>query len=218
MMKHIGTHNGKKVVVVFRKIPGDEHLALVVYGENIPSQIHDDIMKVVEGKVGQQEHEFANALHRSVLTDGRNALAGLHSEGYLKKVPTNQVIMTPTSTATVRLDELNKIVDEINTGDEAKAKLADNDAARGIVDPTASQKARAQAPADGALQDNDIANNMLTQAKQMESEAKSLMAEAKRMIKEAKDMLPKPKKSDSSKKAIQAKVSTAKKRATKATA
>ena len=220
MMKHIGKHNNKKVVVVFRKIPGDDHLALVVYGDNIPSQIHDDIMKVVEGPVGQQEHEFASALHRSVLTDGRNALSALHSEGYLKKVPTNQVIMTPTSTATVRLDELNKIVDEINTGDAAKAKLAENDAARGIVDPTAGQKARAnaQAPVDGALQDNDIANNMLTQAKQMENEAKSLMAEAKRMIKEAKDMLPKPKKSDSSKKAVQAKVSTAKKRATKATA
>ena len=220
MMKHIGKHNNKKVVVVFRKIPGDDHLALVVYGDNIPSQIHDDIMKVVEGPVGQQEHEFASALHRSVLTDGRNALSALHSEGYLKKVPTNQVIMTPNSTSSVRLDELNNIVDKLNTGEEAKAELAANDAARGIVDPTASQKARAkaQAPADGELQDDDIANNMLAQAEQMETEAKSLMAEAKRMVKEAKDMLPKPKKSNSSKKAVQAKVSTAKKRATKATA
>lgn len=218
MMKHIGKHNNKKVVVVFRKIPGDDHLALVVYGENIPSQIHDDVMRVVEGLVGQQEHEFATALHRSVLTDGRNALSALHSEGYLKKVPTNQIIMTPTSTSTVRLDELNSIVDKINTGEEAKAELAANDAARGMVDPTARQKAQAVAGSDGALQDDDIANNMLAQAEKMEVEAKSLLAEAKRMIKEAKDMLPKPKKSDSSKKAVAAKVSTAKKRATKATA
>jgi len=211
MMKHIAKHNGKKCIVVFRKIPGDEHLALVVYGDNIPSQIHDDIMRVVEGPVGQQEHEFASALHRSVLTDGRNALSALHSEGYLKKVPTNQVIMTPTSTSTVRLDELNKIVDEINTGESAKAELAKNDAARGIVDP-ATKRAPVQAPVDGALSDIDIANNMIQQAEQMEAEANSLLAEAKRMIAEAKSMLPKTKKAPS--KAAKARATTAKKKAT----
>lgn len=213
MMKHIAKHNGKKCIVVFRKIPGDDHLALVVYGDNIPSQIHDDIMRVVEGPVGQQEHEFASALHRSVLTDGRNALSALHSEGYLKKVPTNQVIMTPTSTSTVRLDELNKLVDQINTGDDARAELAKNDAARGIVDP-ATKRAPVQAPVDGALQDDDIANNMLEQAKQMEVEAKSLLAEAKRMMAEAKEMLPKKTTKKAPSKAATARATTAKKKAT----
>ena len=206
-MKHVATHNNKKVVVVFRKIPGDEHLCLCVYADNIPSLMHDDIMKVLEGKVGQQEHEFANALHRSVLTDGRNALAALHSEGYLKKVPTNQVIMTPTSRSTVRLDELNKIVDELQTGDEARQRLAENDAAAGLVDPTAS---RAQASTTTALSDEDIANNMLAQAEQMEANAKSMLAEAERLISEAKDLLPKK-----ATKATTAKATTAKKAATK---
>ena len=208
MMKHIAKHNGKKCVVVFRKIPGDDHLALVVYGDNIPSQIHDDIMRVVEGPVGQQEHEFANALHRSVLTDGRNALAALHSEGYLKKVPTNQVIMTPTSTSTVRLDELNKIVDEINTGEDAKSRLAENDAAQGLVDPTAR---RAQASTTEALSDEDIAADMLRQAEQMEANAKSMIAEAERLVKEANDLLPKA----TTKKAPTARASSAKKAAAK---
>jgi len=208
MMKHIARHNDKKVVVVFRKIPGDDHLALCVYADNIPSQMHDDIMKVLEGPVGQQEHEFANALHRSVLTDGRNALAALHSEGYLKKVPTNQVIMTPTSTSTVRLDELNKIVDEISIGDEARSKLAENDAARGIVDPTAT---RAQASTTEALSDEDIAADMLRQAEQMEANAKSMIAEAERLVKEANNLLPKAK----TKKASTSRASTAKKAAAK---
>ena len=208
MMKHIAKHNNKKVVVVFRKIPGDDHLALCVYADNIPSQMHDDIMKVLEGPVGQQENEFANALHRSVLTDGRNALAALHSEGYLKKVPTNQVIMTPTSTSTVRLDELNKIVDEINTGEDAKSRLAENDAAQGLVDPTAR---RAQASTTEALSDEDIANDMLRQAEQMEANAKSMIAEAERLVKEANDLLPKAK----TKKASTARASTAKKAAAK---
>lgn len=208
MMKHIGRHNNKKVVVVFRKIPGDEHLALVVYADNIPSQVHDDIMAVLEGPVGQQEHEFANALHRSMLKDGRNALAALHSEGWLKKVQTNQVIMTPNAKSQVRLDELNKIIDEINIGDEARDRLAKNDAARGLVDPTAT---RAQASTTEALSDADIANNMLEQAKQMEANAKSMLAEAERLIAEANDLLPKKEPS----KAVKARATTAKKTAAK---
>ena len=207
-MKHVARHNNKKVVVVFRKIPGDEHLCLCVYADNIQSQMHDDIIKVLEGPVGQQEHEFANALHRSVLTDGRNALAALHSEGYLKKVPTNQVIMTPTSTSTVRLDELNKIVDEINTGEDAKSRLAENDAAQGLVDPTAR---RAQASTTEALSDEDIAADMLRQAEQMEANAKSMIAEAERLVKEANDLLPKA----TTKKAPTARASSAKKAAAK---
>ena len=70
MMKHIGKHNNRKIVVIFRKVPGEDHLALVVYADLIPTQIHDDIMKVLESDVGQQENELANALHSSVMTDG----------------------------------------------------------------------------------------------------------------------------------------------------
>jgi len=189
MLKHIGTHNGKKVVVVFRQIPGDEHLALVVYTDNIPSPVHDDLMKCVEGLVGQQVHELSEALHRTILTDGRNALAALHSQGYLKKAQTSQVIMRPRAGSNVRLDELNRIINELATGEEAKNRLATNDAAAGIVDPNIV-RAGANASANTALSDVDIANNMLTQAKQMEVEAKALLAESKRVIAEAKAMMP----------------------------
>ena len=194
MMKHIGKHNNRKIVVVFRKVPGEDHLALVVYADLIPTQIHDDIMKVLESDVGQQENEFANALHRSVMTDGRNALGAIHSEGYMKKVQTNQIIMTPNASSTVRLDELNKIVDEINTGDEAKKRLAENDAARGMVDPTAKDRAATAVQQSGAMSDDDVAMNLMAQAEKMEAEANGLLAEAKRMMTEAKGMMPKPKK------------------------
>lgn len=194
MMKHIGKHNNRKIVVVFRKVPGEDHLALVIYADLIPTQIHDDVMKVLESDVGQQENEFANALHRSVLTDGRNALGAVHAEGYMKKVQTNQIIMTPNAQSTVRLDELNTIVDEINVGEEARKKLADNDAARGMVDPTARHRAETAVQQSGAMSDNDVAMNLMAQAEKMEQEAQSMLNEAKRMIAEAKDMMPKPKK------------------------
>ena len=200
MMKHIGKHNNRKIVVVFRKVPGEDHLALVVYADLIPSQIHDDIMKVLESDVGQQENEFANALHRSVLSDGRNALGAIHAEGYMKKVQTSQIIMTPNAQSTVRLDELNSIVDEINVGEEAKKRLQENDAARGMVDPTAKDKAATAVAQSGAMSDGDIAGNLIAQAEKMEAEAKGLLAEAKRMMDEAKGMMPKPKKVAATKK------------------
>ena len=200
MMKHIGKHNNRKIVVVFRKVPGEDHLALVVYADLIPSQIHDDIMKVLESDVGQQENEFANALHRSVLSDGRNALGAIHAEGYMKKVQTSQIIMTPNAQSTVRLDELNSIVDEINVGEEAKKRLQENDAARGMVDPTAKDKAATAVAQSGAMSDGDIAGNLIAQAEKMEAEANGLLAEAKRMMDEAKGMMPKSKKVAATKK------------------
>ena len=203
-LKHIGKHNDRKVAVVFRTIPGMDHMCLVIYPEILPAHWHDSIMKVLESDIGQQAEEFADALHRNLLPDGRNILETLHREGMLKKVNTEQVIMTPITSSTVRLDELNKMLAEMKTGEEARKKLAATDANRGLVDaPTkraaeadykasraAQQTPTAQAGANSALSDQDIANNMLAQAKRMELEAHSMAQEAKRMKKEAEQLYP----------------------------
>ena len=202
-VKHIGKHNDRKVAVVFRTIPGMDHMCLVIYPETIPAHWHDAIMKVLESDVGQQAEELADALHRNLLPDGRNILETLHREGMLKKVNTEQIIMTPTTTSTVRLDELNKILTEMKTGEEARKKLAATDANRGLVDAPTKRAAEAdykasraasqppmQATASSALSDQDLANNMLAQAKRMEVEAQSMIQEAKRMKKEAENLYP----------------------------
>jgi len=203
-LKHIGKNNDRKVAVVFRTIPGMDHMCLVIYPEILPAHWHDSIMKVLESDIGQQAEEFADALHRNLLPDGRNILETLHREGMLKKVNTEQVIMTPTTSSTVRLDELNKMLAEMKTGEEARKKLAATDANRGLVDaPTkraaeadykasraAQQMPPAQAGTNSALSDQDIANNMLAQAKRMELEAHSMAQEAKRMKKEAEQLYP----------------------------
>lgn len=203
-IKHIGRHNDRKVAVVFRTIPGMDHMCLVIYPETLPAHWHDSIMKVLESDIGQQAEEFADALHRNLLPDGRNILETLHREGMLKKVNTEQVIMTPTTSSNVRLDELNKILTEMKTGEEARKKLAATDANRGLVDAPTKRAAEAdykasrstaqqpaiQATANSALSDQDIANNMLAQAKRMELEAQAMVAEAKRMKKEAENLYP----------------------------
>jgi hypothetical protein len=206
MLKHIGRHGDRKVAILFREVPGEDHMCLVIYPEVLPSHIHDSIMKTLESPVGQQATNLADALHRNMLPDGRVQLEALHREGMIKKIPTNQVIVTPNATSSVKLDELNKIVREMETGENAVKRLQEIDAATGIVDPLTKRKAEAefkrsqerpqpavqpmQASVDSALDDKTLASNMLAQAKRMEIEAKSMIAEAARMKKDAQRMHP----------------------------
>jgi hypothetical protein len=162
-------------------------------------------MKTLESPVGQQATNLADALHRNLLPDGRPQLEALHKEGMIKKIPTNQVIVTPNATSNVKLDELNKIVREMETGDAAVKRLQEIDSSTGMVDPLTKRKAEAefkrsqerepqtppmQATLDSALDDKTLAQNMLAQAKRMEIDAKSMIAEAARMKKDAQRMFP----------------------------
>jgi hypothetical protein len=206
MIKHIGRHGDRKVAILFREVPNEDHMCLVIYPETLPTHIHDSIMRTLESPVGQQATNLAEALHRGILPDGRPQLEALHREGMIKKVPTSQVIVTPTPTSSVKLDELNRIVKEMDTGEAAVKRLQELDRNTGIVDPATKRKAEAEfkrskervtsepvsalVSTDGALDDKTIAANLLSQAKRMEIEAKGMIAEAARMKKDAQRMHP----------------------------
>lgn len=210
MLKHIGRHGDRKVAILFREIPGEDHMCLVVYPETLPTHIHNSLMATLESAPGQQATSLADVLHRNLLPDGRPQLEALHKEGMIKKIPTNQVIVTPTSQSSVKLDEMNKIIREMEQGDAALKRLQELDQATGFVDPAQKRKAEAEfkrsqereaqststpyvpplQSIDGALDDKAIASNMLAQAKRMEQEATSMIAEAARMKKDAERMSP----------------------------
>ena len=164
MIKDVDKHNQRRVAIVYSTVPDEEHMALVMYTDSLPSMIHDEAMKVLESEVGQQAKELADALFRSTMADGTNCLTTIHKGGYLKKVPCNQVIVTPTA-------------------------LADMDANRGIRGVVQEGREVGQ-PAQpftgaGALTDADLATQRTTQAEKLEAEAKVLLAEAKRLKQEA---------------------------------
>ena len=206
MIKHIGRHGDRKVAILFREVPNEDHMCLVIYPETLPTHIHDSIMRTLESPVGQQATNLAEALHRGMLPDGRPQLEALHREGMIKKVPTSQVIVTPTNNSSVKLDELNRIVKEMDTGEAAVKRLRELDRNTGIVDPATKRKAEAEfkrskerltpepvaalVSTDGTLDDKTIAANLLSQAKRMEIEAKGMIAEAARMKKDAQRMHP----------------------------
>jgi len=209
-MKHVGKHGDRKVCILFRQVPGEDHMCLVIYPDTLHAHWQDSIQKALESDVAQQSEELADALHRSFLPDGRPVLQTLHQERMIKKLRTSDVIVTPTQSASIRLDELNKMLNEMKQGEEAVKKMAENDASRGMVAPEVKRKAEAEFKAsqakkvdaeyvapptlkagqDGALSDRDIAANMLAQAKAMEQNARAMVAEAARMKKEAEKMDP----------------------------
>jgi hypothetical protein len=174
-------------------------MALVVYTELLNQNIHDPLIKCIESDIGQHSQDLADALNRTHTRDGQIILQKLHAEGQLKKVQTEQIIMTPAPNTKIRLNELNKILDEMKMGEDAVKRMAEIDGSRGIQDAaTVARKMRGdripepvgvQSTGD-ALGDNALAINLRQQAERMSSEAKGLLAEADRLLNEARSLDP----------------------------
>ncbi len=185
MIKHVGRHNEQKVAVIFREIPGEEHMALVTYPDRLAQNTHDDLMNAIQSNKGQEARNLGEALHGIVGSSGESILNQLHKNAFMKKVRTQDIMMIPRpNTPGVRLDELNKIINDLDTGSDAAGKLAELDANAGLADPQ-KKAAGIQAAADvvgtpGLLQDSDIARNLVTQADQMRTQIAGLEAEATR--------------------------------------
>jgi hypothetical protein len=195
-LRHVGKHGDRKVAVIFREVPGESHMCLVTYTETLNMHIHDPLIKCIESDIGQNSQNLADALHRTYTKDGKPILQTLHLEGQLKKVQTAQIVMTPQPNTQIRLDELNKILDEMQQGEEAVKRLAEMDKSMGMQ--TKSEVIRKMRgpqnppvqPSGDVLGDQQLAKQRLDQAIKMESEAQGLMTEAKRLKAEARSLDP----------------------------
>lgn len=201
-LKHVGKHGDRKVAVIFRQIPGDDHMCLVVYTELLNQNIHDPLMACIESPEGQASENLADALNRAYTRDGNIILHVIHREGMMKRVQTELVMMTPAPNQKIKLSELNGILNEMAKGEEAVRRLAEIDASRGLQDPKdVAKRMRGESTlppspkkaADGVLGNSDLAVNLRAQATRMANEAKGLMAEAERLLKEAAQMEGTPK-------------------------
>ncbi len=206
-MKHIGRHGDRKVAIVYKTVPNEDHMALVVYTETMQAGMHDALMKVLESLPAQNENEFADVLFRNVFSDGRPMLQTLHAEGMLKKVEARQILVTPNAKSSVNLHELNTILKEMASGKDASDRLAELDKNAGLIDPR--EKKVESSSSTGVLDDSTLAQQQLAQANRMETESKAMLAESKRLVKEAHkldpSLKPKVKKTATAKKAVKAK-------------
>jgi hypothetical protein len=195
MTKHIGRikNTGVKVVTIFRTLPGESNMALVLQVNQLKDEYHDALMQVLDSEQGQDAYEFGEMMFIRHFPDGRPMLRALQQDGRLQKVPTDSVIMNPKINTDVPLDQLNALIAEQKncTVDElcTFVKGAPQTAVPEQVKQTpveAPAPVRAQAATNEVLSDFDI-------AKSYRSQADSMYKEAARLRKEA-DALDPPKK------------------------
>ena len=217
-LKHVGKHGDRKVAIIFREVPGEPHMCLVTYTETLNQHIHDPLIRCIESDIGQHSESLSDALNRTLGLDGRPILQTLHVEGLLKKVNTENIVVTPNSQSKIKLSELNKILTEMKQGEDAVRRMAELDKSRGLQDPqdvarrmreSKTRDAKVQQPplmasSNDALGDTALANNLRQQAARMAAEAKGLMAESENLLKQAAQMDPPvmEKKPRASKKAV----------------
>lgn len=215
--KHVGRVGDKKVAVIFRELPGEPHMALVVYTQLLNRHLHDAVMECIQSDSGQQAENLADALNHVYSREGKVVLHQLHADGLLKKIQTELVTMTPTPSNKhdVKLSDLNDIINKMNAGEQAAKELAEMDASMGMQDPVdvarrmrENKERKAQSPvqpqqttqaqqvpqpmgrtyAPSDMSDAAIAWRLRQQANKMAAEGRGLLNESQRMMQEADAM------------------------------
>lgn len=193
-LKHVGRMigNKRKVIVAYRTIPNDPEHCLVVQTENLDADMHDSLIRLVESAAGQDAYEFAEAMARDRIPDGRIMLAALHSTGKLTKMRTDEIEMTPNTATAVPLNELNITIAEsrgvsisdlsIKPDRPTKTDVANEEVVSDVQEPIV-ETSTAEAP----LSDEEL-------AAQYRSQADAMFKEAKRLREQAEELSPTKKK------------------------
>jgi hypothetical protein len=186
-LKHVGKikNTGAKVLVVFRTLPGESNTALVLPTATLPDVYHNPLMELVETDMAQESYEFGELMFVKYFPDGRPMLQAMQVDGRLQKVPTDSVIMTPTTQNEIQLSDLNVLIAEQKncTIDElctfVKGYKKDDDAPTTVAEVKDLEKpAPLKANDNTALSDKDIAKSYRSQADAMYKEAARLRKEA----------------------------------------
>jgi acylphosphatase len=165
--KHIGDVNGKKVVILQREIPSEMGMASVIYTELLPQEIAGDIDRELMSPEGQQSDNFISVLNRRLGTNGRLIAETLGLNGFVKKVSTSNVTVRPNAKSSVRLDELNRIMQQAGQGAQAQQRLAELESAQGFTVP--KPKVAETPVADRIAQLRSSAEAMLEEATRLEA-------------------------------------------------
>ena len=178
-IKHVGVNGqGKKCVVVFRELPGDSDSALIIPTDSLPQLYHDDLIKAIENPNCQDLMDTSDYLFRQVFNDGTNMLNTLHQKGWMVKVPTKSVAMTPKPGVTINLVDLNRELKQISNA-AAAAGTRSSDIARNV--PTPPPVVESAKNPLGVLDDVQLAAKFRAQANSFESEVIRLREEAEKL-------------------------------------
>lgn len=203
MKKHVGMveNTGKRCVVVFREIYDEEgnvvepDKCLVVEIENLPDFAYQDIISIVESGPAQSNPNLYEVLARTRFSDNSVVLQWLHNNNRLRKYDTSNIVMKPTESYNIKLSKLNRIIQLQKAGYEEKdiERIIHDDTdmpprtknlTEDIKENTINKQnevvenTQVQPTQDGVLNDDDLAQRYLNQAKTLSEEAERLTNEA----------------------------------------
>jgi hypothetical protein len=195
-MKHVGKmkNNNAPVAIVFRTLPGDPHSCLVVGTQGLGPTHHDSLMSLIETPEAQGSNELADILNVRRFPDNNQMLGWFHTSGKLKKVATNEVIVTASPQENVPLDELNKLIAEQRGITLEQLAGGEKTVISEITEIASVTETPASKENVGILDDTSL-------AKQLRSQADAMFKEAQVLRKQADDIDP-PKKKTTSKKEV----------------
>lgn len=190
-IKHVGRSSGtgQRLSVVFMSLPDDPENALVVFSDSLPERYHDAFMEAIESPEGQNTNNLYEVLGRKVFWHGKTMLDTLHIEGHLKKVATDQIIMTPNTQTNVALNEINDAMETVEP--EPVSESIEAEAPQSRVD---SNVASSQQDENVA-----IARNLIIQADLLAADAEAKRQEAYKYDPNLKPKAPKTKAAPKSK-------------------
>ena len=191
--KHVGkiVNTGEKVAVVFRTVPGESNMALVLPTSTLRDDQRNSLMELIDSDQGQQSNELGEIMFTRSFPTGTNMLTTVQAEGRLKKVATDTVMMTPTPVNEIKLSELNVLiaeqrnvsVDELYTLVSGAPKAGEQVESAPTPAPTMTAMNEATPTNESVLSDEDL-------AKSYRSQADAMFKEAQRLRKEAEELSP----------------------------
>jgi hypothetical protein len=181
-IKHVGVNgNQKKVVVVFREVPNDSDSALVIPTDNLPQLYHDDLIRAIESTNCQASLDPSEFLFRQSFHDGTNMLNTIHQRGWMVKVPTKSVVMTPRPGVNINLVDLNRELKQLSNEQAASSGATrSSDIATNAPSQQQPQPEPTRNP-PGVIDDVQLAAKFRAQANSFEAEARRLREEAEKL-------------------------------------
>ena len=189
MKRHIAkTSTDQRCVVVFMQIPGRESHALICPTDNLPPRLEQAVMDVLESDEGQADPTFANVLSRRLLPDtGENLMSALHTRGYLRPTPIDNVFMLPKPNMPF---PLRQIIEQMGGTVPAAQTIQTQ------VDPVAATEKfnpygqiKETEDTEGAI---STAQNLIGQAEEMERQARLMKTKAYAIAPSLKPVDPAP--------------------------
>ena len=195
-IKHVGRilTTGRKCIIVYRTLPGDAFNALIIPTESLSESYHDALINLVDSTSAQGSNELSEVLARALFPDGSTMLPSLHAKGFLVKVPTAQISVTPNPSVSIPLSELNQqIAEQLGVSVQDLSIKSPNS-----KNPNTEVKEIATATDISPKQEIDITGSQDLSdedlAKKYRSDADRLSKEAAQLRRLAEDLVPTKKK------------------------